>query len=449
LVATPLALSAVLVTQWSSVFFRMAFWPLTESLFMLCMGIALLTLVRMTDSERVHDSLAAGLCCAAVFLSRQIGLLWIFGALGWLIIVYSSPGKNRRIGLRLACGLVLGFTILIAPYAVALYAQTGQHPLKQGFRWGHYSIEVGSDATARELQNLRDFEPKNYFEEYSHRRRLRHLTPEASEMYSKLVDPAQPAASILDAIASQPLQFLPTILPNFWRNLTHLQTVVGWPLTFALFLSAAAVVFSAIRQRGNTGLIIPWFLGVYIVGLSVATGLVDRYLFVLVPLCSAQIAVGVWSVILPLERTGGATGWKSYIAAAGMVVCGLVSQSGFWNVQLTSPFPESSAELAELTAVVSPGDSAFSLFPMQAYLIGAQYRILPNDRLNRVIEYGRRTGVRWLIRHGHPSIMSEIRLYDRAGWYLSPRLHGLPLRATTSDGLLELYEILPQTEASH
>jgi hypothetical protein len=61
------------------------------------------------------------------------------------------------------------------------------------------------------------------------------------------------------------------------------------------------------------------------------------------------------------------------------------------------------------------GEPVFSLFPFPAYLSGGLYRVLPNDSLEKVAAYGRRTGVRWLLISWTGHTRSELTFYNRAG----------------------------------
>jgi hypothetical protein len=71
---------------------------------------------------------------------------------------------------------------------------------------------------------------------------------------------------------------------------------------------------------------------------------------------------------------------------------------------------------------ISPGEPVFALHPFDAYLVGGTYRLLPNADLERVVEYGRRTGVRWILVTVLPYFEEEVALYTEAPWYENQQL---------------------------
>jgi hypothetical protein len=93
------------------------------------------------------------------------------------------------------------------------------------------------------------------------------------------------------------------------------------------------------------------------------------------------------------------------------------------------------------------GEPVFSLSPFSSYLSGGSCRLLPNDSFEKVVKYGKKTGVRWLLVSRTESALSEMQLYTNAQWYRSPNLqreypHLVKFCCETADGSLALYEIL-------
>ena len=93
------------------------------------------------------------------------------------------------------------------------------------------------------------------------------------------------------------------------------------------------------------------------------------------------------------------------------------------------------------------GEPVFSLSSYEAYLIGSPYMMLPNDSLEKVVAYGKKTGVRWIILFYDRSLFSELLFYDKLDWYkdrsLEKEYPGLvKFRLGREDGTLTLYEIL-------
>jgi hypothetical protein len=58
----------------------------------------------------------------------------------------------------------------------------------------------------------------------------------------------------------------------------------------------------------------------------------------------------------------------------------------------------------------------FSPTPLDAHLLGAGYRTLPDDSLDRVATYAEHTGVKWLIVARRWHNRRQIKLYDHQ-WY--------------------------------
>ena len=52
---------------------------------------------------------------------------------------------------------------------------------------------------------------------------------------------------------------------------------------------------------------------------------------------------------------------------------------------------------APLREFIQEGDVVFAPAPLDAHLLGAGFRNLPDDSLDKVITYAERTGVRWLV----------------------------------------------------
>ncbi|MBN1906371.1 MAG: hypothetical protein JW927_14865 [Deltaproteobacteria bacterium] len=93
------------------------------------------------------------------------------------------------------------------------------------------------------------------------------------------------------------------------------------------------------------------------------------------------------------------------------------------------------------------GEPAFSLSDYEAYLIGSSYRMLPNDSLEKVVAYGKKTGVRWILIFFGKSTAIELMDYDNLDWYKNRYLGEtypdlVKFRLGSEDGYLMLYEIL-------
>jgi hypothetical protein len=83
----------------------------------------------------------------------------------------------------------------------------------------------------------------------------------------------------------------------------------------------------------------------------------------------------------------------------------------------------------------------------ESYIIGSPYRILPNDSLEKVAAYGKKTGVRWILLFHSASSISELQMCGNLKWYTNRALGKtypdlVKFRLGREDGSLMLYEIL-------
>ncbi len=74
------------------------------------------------------------------------------------------------------------------------------------------------------------------------------------------------------------------------------------------------------------------------------------------------------------------------------------------------------------------------------------FRVLPNDSLSKVVTYGKKTGVRWILVSHARTQLWEIGLYDNVKWYADPELptkyRHLVKFCCAVDNTFYLYEIL-------
>ena len=83
--------------------------------------------------------------------------------------------------------------------AYNLDTRTWQWPAEQRFRMGEYAVTAADGEVAREVEELRSWEPPDYDTLYAKRRVWMQLVPDASEMYAYVLldeDAADSEASI-------------------------------------------------------------------------------------------------------------------------------------------------------------------------------------------------------------------------------------------------------------
>jgi hypothetical protein len=158
------------------------------------------------------------------------------------------------------------------------------------------------------------------------------------------------------------------------------------------------------------------FAWTYLVCVSVVTDLRDRYVVILVSFVALQCAVEVYALASrALPRRGVAT-----VVSVLLVVGGFAGMPrNFSSVQFDSNYGEWVAPYAELRRHVAAGDAVFAAAPLDALLLGASYRALPNSGLEQLVRYAHKTGVRWVVVVDLPHNLLQVEGYEES-WYLLP-----------------------------
>jgi 4-amino-4-deoxy-L-arabinose transferase-like glycosyltransferase len=439
----------LLLIQISGFYLEQALLPLTEATFICVSAWGLLLLDRASRRGAVPGTaFLAGATSAGVFLARQVGVVFVGFALGTVALeVLRSERAARSTSLRRAAAFVVGLGVVLAPYAAALFVQTGQSPLTQTFRKGLYGVH----ATPEDLQvidRLRLADPGSISQIYAERRKLRRLDPDASEMYTYLLDSGDDgheASGVFgrwgDRLRDSPRRLV--------ANLGHVESYlgIGW---FGLFVASFSMLFFDRRasEHGRALRLTCAWTASYLAALSLLTGKVDRYVVVILPFAMIQVACAGFALRRRVEersRSDRTRRLAHWLPAAPLVVGAVFAPVYFWNLDPQPKTRETHLRLGAIRQKIAAGEPVFSLTQLEAYLVGGTFRVLPNDSLDRIAEYGRRTGVRWLLVRRDAAALQEAQLYDNAPWYLdwmSRRGHepGVRLRAETADGALALYE---------
>ena len=119
----------------------------------------------------------------------------------------------------------------------------------------------------------------------------------------------------------------------------------------------------------------------------------------------------------------------------------------FQEVKVYPKFSEQGSQYQRFKKYIEHGEPAFSLLPGSSYLAGATFRVLPNDSLEKVAKYGKRTGVRWLLVDRTNRTFVEKIPYNNAQWHWSSSIEAdypnlVSYRSGNTDGSIALYEIL-------
>lgn len=433
-------------------YYEIALWPLTEALWILMSSSALLVLLILLDRRGPAPWLGVivGASSALVFFSRQIGLLFVLFSLVAVLTLsgHLADQASRLKSLRIAA-ISVGFLALFLPYELALFAQTGHHPFKQHFRQGEYLVSATPEDRT-ELARLQGDGAggRDYGTVYAGRRAKRKLNASATEMLGYLaIEPAS-GPGLLGRVQRR---LSPRVLATrLIANLNHLRGYLGLGL-FALYCLAMLLPIFGRALLGNSvhRIYLVWLWNLtYLVGLSSMTGLIDRYLIGLLPFAIALIGIVSYAVVTRSRDVESVTTRRAPGAIVALALAVSIALTpAFWpSIDRSPKLDVPGIPLDDLRALVHKGEPLFSITPFEAFLVGAKWRTLPNDSLQRISTYGGHTGVHWLLVTRQSSTTGEAALYAQAPWYLDPKLESRPdlpvqLRASYEGGMLLLFEL--------
>lgn len=457
-------LIAVIVTaiiQFNYFYFLIGMMPLTESLFILNIGLTLLIallLFRNSSKKQMMLSVFLGVSCCLVFFSRQVGgIIFVFIALLFLVQLFLVPASDRKVLVRNFIFFMCGSLLLLAPYTAFLYMQTGKSPLKQKFRRNEYVVKVSDPEILKEkkrerklpdelLKSLNSQSDHNYGIIYAHRRQMRKLLPDSSEMYDNISFKGQVKNGDKKKTSSH-FKKLNVYFKQFYNNILILKSVLG-PYIFILFF--VTCISSLLKTGGRRNLnlfLLSSFVIMYLLVISFFTDKISRYIYILVPFCIMHISFEVYRYS-KLIRGAFKIEWPGFLFLAILFLSILLTTPRFFTeLHLNKKYLGIENNDTNYIKKTVNGEPVFSLFALEAYLVGSPYRYLPNDSLEKVVAYGKKTGVRWILIYHGRSTANELKFYTNLGWYsdrlLETNYPGLvKLRFFTEDGSMALFEIL-------
>lgn len=391
---------------------------LTESTFVLVVAAALVVLLRCSEDFNARLGILLGLVCALAFLTRQIGLIVFPLCLGWLALASIGRGFTLKRSVRMLAVVSLGFFVIFANYAGLLYAQTGQHPFQQAFRWNRYAVSTQDPAVLEEIARISAKPTEHYGQLYAQRRLMFQLTPDGAEMYHFLLESdSTPKNSGLDPAneARSLIQVARDVASNLEGNLDHLHRMIGSFYYWAFLLATLSVFLPPVRKWS------PWrrrivlaFVWTYIFSLSFLGDLVARYMVVLIPFVVIASAIEFFRVARALTRNDKATA----IFAIGVVCVGTFFMPRLDPSQTPRKLDDRQWPQLGFRGSVERGTRVLALNPLDTYLIGGSWMILPNDSLERVVAYGRKTNTLWIFVARYPMRAADEAYYaQKAGWY--------------------------------
>jgi 4-amino-4-deoxy-L-arabinose transferase-like glycosyltransferase len=429
-----IAAGAALLTQlnWHYLFFGSN--VLTEPLFLLLILVSLylLLLRAMADRPLAGHAITLGILAGLAFLTRQVGLvLFIFLLLWFAIDIAHRSFKQHRV--REIVLVLTGWTVIVGPYAIALYSQTGSSPFQQSSRLQNYVVHTNDSSLLRNIADNSSSDTSDYVDVYRKRRLLRALLPDSSEMLAFVQDArgGKTAGSMFSDDANsgifkhlRPLALAKNLTSNSRRLIERLGAAISF-LAAASMITAITVSSSGTPRAAR--LLLPAFIGLYFIGVSLLTGTIGRYFTVLFALLIALSAVEL-SVILHKLRLH----YPQHRRVAEVSVF-IVAAMVFISTRTLLDAPQQdlvrNADKLVKQSIIPAGEPAFALLPVYTYLAGGTYRILPNDSLEKVIRYARFTGVRWLLAPVRPEDVIESHFYSNSPWLTEP--YGLMQKAET------------------
>jgi hypothetical protein len=151
----------------------------------------------------------------------------------------------------------------------------------------------------------------------------------------------------------------------------------------------------------------------YLLSISLLGDLVERYVTVLLPFVLVATAIEFSRVSRQLTRN------DRIATLSTMIVMGvgifLMPRIDFDQI------PDNSRKLLwpqlAFRQNLEPDARVLSMHPLDAYLIGGTWMILPNDSLEQVVEYGRKTNSLWLFVARYALRDRDETYYVKASWY--------------------------------
>ena len=305
-----MALATVLLIQLNYYYLYFGTLALTEATFIFALCVGLWVAQRSFYATKLEKltAFSLGIISALVFFSRQIGLIFFIVVISiWIFRSITERNQQRKKSLGTVLYITLGFSLLIVPYGMALYSQTGQSILTQHFRMGDYVVTQAQATQVIQQQGDLDLLNKltpsstgkeTYEEIYIQRRVMRELLPDSSEMYSHVAKDSQEGRSIAESVWDKFRNKPSLVTRNLTKNFSYLKEPIGNILPY-LFLVTFFSAFLLKIENKNTYArrLLPTLIVIYLIVLSFFSGVVDRYVQVIFGLVLVHIMVEVYLIV--------------------------------------------------------------------------------------------------------------------------------------------------------
>jgi 4-amino-4-deoxy-L-arabinose transferase-like glycosyltransferase len=408
-----IAFVAVLGVQLNYFYPLYGFAALTEAafIFMLSMGFWLLSKALSEGKSRWLFCL--GIFACLVFLTRQIGGVFIIFSCFLFLLPLFEKGGGKGKAVRDLFVIMAGFLVVMTPYSLALYGQSGQHPFTQWFRLMEYSVPV--NAAPAQKVSLEGFgDQSEYYQTWVKRRIERQLIPDASEMYSFLI--SEQKESILDSVLST-ITNSKRLTENTVNNFNYLKEATGLPLLLLFMLIPLSIFRVRVKDVSlKLRLVLPGFILLYWIIVTLLTGSVGRYIHVLFPFVSLSVLMEAYYIFRFLSEKGIRNIRPEIMTILLCVFILFSTPKYFTSLDFNDHTGGDVNPLKECGKFIKKNDSVFSFHQNNVYLLGGNYRTLPNDSLERVSMYAEKTGVEWLLYVDSDADQYELEHYFLSDW---------------------------------
>lgn len=417
-----IAFTSVICIQLTYIYFNFATLALTESLFLFLLILFFLFswhTIRNYSKQGLINFFILGVISSMIFLTRELGiatLILIFIIIFTLQFGLNSNTQTSRNLFKQLFITCIGFSILTVPYYSIRTLQTGQGPFTQKYRLEQYVVETDSQDIINRIESIKNKQYNNYSDIYQSRRLLMELLPDGSEMldyvaYTHHVDGNQ---TNLDDSTISHMQ--PTYFEKIIQNIFILMDRSGI-FIFILFLIFAITIFlfTSEKTKQLQRIFIPAFIAIYILLLSVFTGMVMRYIEILVPILIIYICMELYNLATRLRDKYSIAGKLITIFLIASIPAIVLAGSPklYYEKSLFRLEPDFKNNFERLSKHVN-GDPVFALVPKYVYMMGGQFRQLPNDQLEKVAIYAKKTDVSWLLINIIPWEQETMQYWDKS-----------------------------------
>ncbi len=167
-------------------------------------------------------------------------------------------------------------------------------------------------------------------------------------------------------------------------------------------------------------LILPGFILLYGISVTLLSGSVGRYLHVLFPFVYLSVLMEAYFTFSFLADKGIKYIRPEIMTILLSVLIFLSTPKYFTSLTFGDLPNEDALPLKKCGKFIDNNDSVFALHQYYAYLLGGNYRVLPNDSLERIAMYAEKTGVEWLFLMDYPLDRYELEHYFLSNWRNQP-----------------------------